>query len=258
MKNQSIIKWRFIWANIWIIGIVYLIIYIGESQVFGTYYSAWIFGMLQLVIGIYYFIKTHVYQFLLVGIVGGTGYWHYEAAEHMDTIFSMSTVYIHLVTLFLVIIIAMPVINKAIRLELHARKLFRLAAETVRGIEDGYTARPYSAGKMNYSHEDVIGLGRYLAGKDIIRYEQGPDSVTYLFSMNISPLVDHDLVKTSTVVFTREGIMSVKIAKKDYHQYKRKLSFDQLCESFASLFRHFIEAYQNNNEARIIDELKSA
>ncbi len=258
MNNQSIIKWRFLWAYIWIIGILYLVIYIGEDQLFGTHYSAWIFGLFQLLFGFYYYLKTRVWQYLLVGIVLGTGYWHYEAAAHMDTPFSMLTVYIHLVTLLLVFISAGPAITKSVRLEFHARKLFRLAAETVSGHEDGFTPRPYSAGDAGISHNDAVGLGRFLGGRDIVVYHVLDNKVIFSFSMNISPMVDADCTRTSIVVFEPSGRMTVRISQKDYNQYRKKLSFDQLCESFAKLFRHFIKAYLDNNETRIIHELKSA
>ena len=258
MNNQSIIKWSFLWAYIWVGGILYLIVYIGEHQIFGTWYSAWVFGLFHVLLGIYYFMKTRLYQFFIVGIVLGTGYWHYEAAEHMDTIFSMTTVYIHLLTLFVVFVAYMPFLNKAIRLELHARRLFRLAALSVHDAQNGYTARPYSAGKVDYTMDDIIGLARFMSAKDIIRYRREGNAVAFSFSMNVSPLYDTEFNLSSTMRFDQDGNMSVRISRKDYNQYRKQLSFDQLCGSFADLFRRFIRAYQQNNENRIIEELKSA
>jgi hypothetical protein len=258
MNNQPIIKWRFIWAYIWAIGILYVIVYVAEDQVFSTHYSAWFFGLFQILFGIYYYFKTRVWHYLVVGIVLGMGYWHYEAAVHMDTFFSPLTFYIHLVIIFIVLFTLGPGLNKALRLEVHARKMFRLAAETVVGTENGFTSRPYSAGKTEYSRNELIGLARFLAGQDIIRYHIGDDNILFSFSMNISPQVDTGFKRTSTIVFDMEGNMSVKISKADYNQYSKKFSFDQLCESFGHLFRHFIEAYQSNNDKRIIDELRAA
>lgn len=257
MNNSSTIKWRLVWANIWIIGILYLITYIFEDQLFGTHFTAWAFGLFLTLYGVYYYVKTRVYQYFLVGIILGTGYWHYEAAEHMDTIFSMLTMYVHLITFIVVIFLATPQINKALRLELNARKLFRLAAEPVDAMADGYTSRPFSAGKMDYSLQHIIGLGRFLASKDIVRYQTEKDSVTFSFSMNISPLVDTDFTRTSIITFDSKGNISVRVSKQDYNQYRQKLSFDQLCASIAAIFGGFVNAYQNNNENRIIHELKS-
>jgi hypothetical protein len=175
----------------------------------------------------------------------------------MDTLFSMVTFYIHLILVLSLLFGAGPIMNKAVRLEIHARKLFRLAAEGVRDNRAGFSERPYSAGKLDASFQDIIGLARFLAGKDIIRYYRHNDGITYSFSMNTSPLVDHDLNRTSIVHFSSDGNVSVKISQQDYNQYRSKLSFDQLCDSFSKLFTHFIEAYQQNNENRIIQELKA-
>lgn len=257
MKSHSIIKWRLIWINIWVLGILYLIIYIGESQILGTYYSAWVFGGFQIAFGVYYFLKTRVYQFILLGFFLGTGFWHYEAAEHMDTIFSMKTFYVHLLAYFTIIFFAMPTITKAYKLESHARKLFKLAAETVQDSTNGFTARPYSGGKLQYTSDDVIGLARFLAGKEILKYRIENESILYGFSMNTSPLVDSSFENISSVSFGKDGEVSVRISAKDYKQYRKKLSFDQLCESFVRIFKAYIQSYQNNNENRIINELKS-
>ena len=258
MNHQSIIRWRFLWVNIWVIGISYLVLYVGEDQFLGSHYTAWFFGLFVLLFGAYYCLKTRMYQFLVLGTVMGTAYWHYEAAAHLDTPFTMLTFYIHLVTFFAVMLVFQQAISKAIKLELHARRMFRLAAKTVSGTENGFTRRPYSAGRMDFSIEQVMGLGLYLAGKDIVLYRVDEHAVVFSFSMNVSPLVDHDFTRTSTVSFNRNGHISVSISKEDYDQYRKKLSFDQLCESFATLFLHFLDAYEHNHEDRIIDELKSA
>lgn len=257
MQSTTVIKWRFLWGSIWIVGILYLILYIGEDQLFETHYTAWFFGFIVLILGLYYYFKTRVIYFLFAGIVIGTGYWHYEAAVHMDTLFSMLTFYIHLVLVFSLLLGAGPVMNKAVRLEVNARKLFRLAAEGVLENRAGYTERPYSAGKWDTSFHDIIGLARFLAARDIIRYNRQEHGITYAFSMNISPLVDRTMNRTSTVHFNTDGNVSVKISQWDYNQYRHKLSFDQLCASFSNLFAHFAEAYQQNNENRIIQELKA-
>jgi hypothetical protein len=257
MQKSTVIKWRFIWGSIWIIGILYVILYIGEDQLFDTHYTAWVFGFVLLILGTYYYFKTRVVYFLITGIVLGTGYWHYEAAEHMDTPFSMLTFYVHLVLVFSLLLGAGPFMNKAFRLEVHARKLFRLAAEGVLDSHNGYTERPYSAGKLDASFADIIGLARFLAAKDIIRYNHQGNGITYSFSMNISPLVDRTMNRSSTVHFSTDGNVSVKISQQDYNQYRDKLSFDQLCASFSTLFAHFTDAYKQNNENRIIQELKA-
>jgi hypothetical protein len=257
MENKSIIKWRLVWMNIWIAGIIYLVIYIAENQLFKTQYSAWIWGGLLILFGIYNYWKVGVIQYLILCFVLGTGSWHYEAAEHMNTIFSPLTVYIHLVLFFVVFFTTMPKIIKAFKLEVHARKLFRLAAQQVFDVSNGYTNRPYSGGKTDAGRIEILGLARFLAGKEILMYDAGPDMVTYAFSMNTSPLVDPQLSKVSYMSFNKDGNISVHISETDYKQYKNKLSFDQLCGSFVNIFKQFLEYYKDGNEDRIVTELKS-
>ncbi len=151
----------------------------------------------------------------------------------------------------------MPKINKAVKLEIQARNLFRLAAQQVFDVSSGYTNRPFSGGKTDADRNEILGLARYLSGKEILIFDAGPDLVTYAFSMNTSPLVDPQLNNVSYVSFTKDGNISVHISEADYKQYKNKLSFDQLCGSFANVFKQFLEYYKDGNEDRIVTELKS-
>lgn len=257
MKNNSNIKWSLIWTNLWIVGIIYLVTYIAEDQFFTTHYSAWIWGVILISFGLYYYWKLRLIQFLILGLVLGLGGWHYEAAEHMNTIFSPTTFIIHLVLIFITLFTTIPKINKAAKLEIHTRNLFRLAAQQVFDVSNGYTNRPFSGGKTDANRNEILGLARYLAGKEILIYDAGPDMVTYAFSMNTSPLVDPQMNKVSYTSFSKDGNISVHISEADYKQYKNKLSFDQLCGSFVNLFKQFLEYYKDGNEDRIITELKS-
>ncbi|MCD4697036.1 MAG: hypothetical protein K8S16_12440, partial [Bacteroidales bacterium] len=131
------------------------------------------------------------------------------------------------------------------------------AAQQVFEVSNGYTNRPYSGGKTEVGNTDILGLARFLAGKEIIIYDAGPQLITYAFSMNTSPLVDPQLNKVSYMSFDQEGNISVHISERDYKQYKNKLSFDQLCGSFVNMFKQFLEYYKDGNEDRIVTELKS-
>jgi len=257
MENNSNIKWSLLWSNLWIVGIIYFVSYVAEGQLLGTHYSAWIWGVILIFFGVYYYWKLKLIHFLILGLVFGLGAWHYETAEHMNTIFSPITLIIHLVILFITFFTAMPKINKAVKLEIQARNLFRLAAQQVFDVSSGYTNRPFSGGKTDADKNEILGLARYLSGKEILIYDAGPDLITYAFSMNTCPLVDSQLNNVSYVSFTKDGNISVHISERDYRQYKNQLSFDQLCASFSTLFKQFLEYYKDGNEERIITELKS-
>ncbi len=257
MENNSNIKWSLIWTNLWIVGIIYFVSYIAEDQFFKTHYSAWIWGATLIFFGAYYYRKLRLIQFLVLGLALGLGAWHYEAAEHMNTIFSPVTLFIHFVILIIIIFITGPRINKAVKFEINARNLFRLAAQQVFDVSNGYTNRPYSGGKTDADRNEILGLARYLTGKEIVIYDAGKETIAYAFSMNTSPLVDPQLNMVSYVSFDKDGNISVHISKEDYKQYRSKLSFDQLCASFINMFKQFIEYYRDGNEYRIVIELKS-
>ncbi|MCD4732483.1 MAG: hypothetical protein K8R74_17915 [Bacteroidales bacterium] len=257
MENNSNIKWSLIWSNLWIVGIVYFVTYVAEGQLLNTHYSGWIWGAILIFFGVYYYWKLKLIHFFILGFVLGLGSWHFEAAEHLNTIFSPVTLIIHLVLIFITLFTTIPKINKAVKLEIQARNLFRLAAQQVFDVSNGFTNRPYSGGKTDADRNEILGLARFLAGKEILMYDAGPDMVTYAFSMNTSPLIDPQMNRVSYVSFDKDGNISVHISKKDYKQYKNKLSFDQLCASFANMFKQFLEYYKDGNEDRIITELKS-
>ena len=170
MGNNSNIKWSLIWSNLWIVGIIYFVTSVAEDQFFKTHYSAWIWGMALIFFGVYYYWKLRLIHFLILGFVLGLGGWHYEAVEHMNTIFSHTTLIIHLILLFITLFTTMPKINRAVKLEIHARNLFQLAAQQVFEVSSGYTNRPYSGGKTNSNRKDILGLARFMAGKKILAF----------------------------------------------------------------------------------------
>jgi len=154
-------------------------------------------------------------------------------------------------------IIGMPVIVKAYKLEVYSRKIFKLASEQVSGISEGFTSRPFSAGTYEYKKEEVIGFARYLTGKEIARYRIMGDVLVIGLSMGISPIADPEFDRISTISFGFNGSLFVHISEHDYKMYREKLSFDQLCASLATIFVAFLEHYRNGKEERIIVELKN-
>jgi hypothetical protein len=257
MTAKSTIKKTLFWKVTQYVAILYLIFYVLESQFFGTYYTAFLWGAFLIFIGIYYFIKVEMYQFLLIGFLFGTAVWHYEIAFHLKFFLIPLTFIFHLLLAFIVAIILMPRMTKAYKLEAHARSLFKLASQQVFEVANGFTNRPFSGINTNASKQDIIGLARFLEGKEILIFDKSPDLTTFAFSMNTSPLVDPLLSKVSYVSIDNDGKISVHISERDYNQYKEKFSFDQLCASFANLFKQFLAYYISGSEERILTELKS-
>jgi hypothetical protein len=138
------------------------------------------------------------------------------------------------------------------RFELNSRRLFRLAAERIYETSDGYTERPYSAGKAQYTRDELLGFARYLHAKYITRPFYLEDSICLAFSMNKSLIVVEDPSEVSHIILDHNGNIRVKISEKDYRDCKEKLSFDQLCSSMANVFTRFIDYYKAGLESRIM------
>jgi hypothetical protein len=146
---------------------------------------------------------------------------------------------------------------KALSLEGSAIRLFKLAAREVSGEQNGFTGRPYQAGRHEFARNEVIGLASFLEGKKICRADFTDKGIKLIFSMGISPLNNKLMDELSYVYFGDEGDLSVFISQSDYSQYKKEYTFDQLCELMGKTFLRFGEYYKDHNEKRIITELKS-
>jgi hypothetical protein len=63
--------------------------------------------------------------------------------------------------------------------------------------------------------------------------------------------------QVSYVLFEKTGQVTVHISAYDYKQYTERFTFDQLCNSFGTIFIRFLEYYREGQEERITVELKS-
>lgn len=144
------------------------------------------------------------------------------------------------------------------RFEINSRRLFRLAAELIRDTSGGFTERPYSAGKLTFKRDELLGFSRYLNGKYVAKTFHLEERIYFTFSMNKSLVKLEDPKEVSYVVIDFTGNISVVISAKDYRDYVEKFSFDQLCSSMAAVFERFLSYYRQGMENRIITELKTA
>jgi hypothetical protein len=246
-----------VWINFWILGIFYLVVFIWEDKTYNTHNINWFFGAFFIIYALIYYFRVRVYQILLVFGLFGLGYFHVVLAYDHDLFLSLPTLFVHIIILIPVGIFGMPVVVRAYKLEVHSRKLFRLASEQVKDVSDGYTPRPFFAGKAQFAKEEILGFTRYLSGKDIARYRMADGMVIVGLSMGISPLADPSFDRISTVTFSLDGNVYVHISEHDYRLYREKLSFDQLCASLGNVFTTFLSYYRNGTDERIITELKS-
>lgn len=176
----------------------------------------------------------------------------------IDPVFSVEIYLINMLVLVLLVVINWNVLYSQERFEANARRLFRLTVQQIEETFDGYTERPYTAGKSQAGKEDLKGFARFASGKYIGRVFYRQEALYISFSLNKSILKAKDPAEVSYVAFTNEGEIKVQISRKDYHRYRERFSFDLLCRSMADIFVRFLDYYKNGIESRIITELKTA
>jgi hypothetical protein len=236
----------------------------------------WLFGLILILAGTIYSVRYKLYQPALLFSIAGLTLWHYALAAHFDTClvmlrqlgidiflnsgnnpFSMITWLINLVIFFIVLAISGPVILKAFRLEQAARGIFRTSSKPVITSGNGFTSRPFFAGNAEYTKEQITGFAQYLAGQMIVYPVYTEAGIFMTFSMGKSPLAIKDSSEISYITFENTGKVSVHIASGDYKRFRKQLTFDRLCESLGDTFKRFLNYYVNNQETKILSELKS-
>lgn len=273
------IKWRPLW-KIWIPIALFLIPLILEKEIAGTLFTPYLYGILLVVYGLVYYFRTRLWQAPAVTLAMSLAIWVYflafrpglsiqslEAAgiktgEGLNTLleqyFTTPVWFAFVAATFIVFITAGPLITRALDLESHAIKLFRLCARQVSGEGNGYTARPFSAGTHPYDANQLIGFASYLAEHKICMAQFPDRGIKLSFSMGISPLAKGYHEKISYVSFDENGNVNVFISESDYRQYRRQYTFDELCERMAGTFLRFARYYAERQERMILTELRSA
>jgi hypothetical protein len=216
-------------------------------------------GLFFIGMGIYQWLRYRFWIYPVVNIIIGILCFQapYAIYVHGYSIFRV-TYFITLIILVLFIIINWQAFYGQERFEINSRRLFRLAAELIRDTSGGFTERPYSAGKLTVSKDELLGFSRFLNGKYVARTFHLEDRIYFSFSMNKSLVNLEDPKVVSHVVIDFSGNISVAVAEKDYRDYVNSFSFDQVCSSMAAIFERFLGYYQQGLEARIITELKTA
>jgi hypothetical protein len=255
MENYSKLKWTAGWY-IPIIIFLFLFAAIFEATQTGkSGYTVWIFGTFFILLGLYDYYRTRLVTFLIIGLLFGSGTWHSLMAFNHIWPFSFAPYITQLVAVVFFFIFTWPIIRNQVRLGKNARQIFLLASENVHQSAKGFTSRPYSAGQTTYSREEIQGFARFMNGKQIAKVITQQDNIILTFSMGISPLANPDLQKISYVSFSSESQISVHVSQYDYRRYREELTFDQICEALAELFKRFLNYYREGKESRILVEL---
>lgn len=140
----------------------------------------------------------------------------------------------------------------------HYRKILELAAKSVDGTADGFTPRPFPAGKAHYSKKDIIEFGKFLS-KHLIAFPYAEANRVLLVISRKEPLdflsLRRNYEDDTYVSFDFEGNMAVNIAKKEYDKYKEEITFDKLCQSLGKVFKEFLEWYIEGKSEKIINKM---
>lgn len=208
-----------------------------------------------LIMGIYQWRRYGLWVYFGLGLLAGASTLQ-SMCQYTDH-FTLQSYLINILLVILFIVIAWPMLSGQEAYESKARRLLKLAADSIEETMAGFTTRPYSAGKAEYTPEELLGFARYLKSKHMINPVYGTEGIFMTFSLGKSPLLDPKPRDVSYVLFGNNGDISVYISAFDYKQYTKQFSFDQLCSSLGSTFHRFLEYYKNGHEERIVDEMRS-
>ena len=144
------------------------------------------------------------------------------------------------------------------RMKFRFRETLELAARPVEGSDDGFTTRPYPAGQAEYTRDELLRFARFML-KHMLAYPiVEDDRIVLVVSENMLPRLfglKRGYEDSTIVSFSFDGTISVRIAKKDYEMYREELTFDELCRSFAALFREFLDLHRRDSAKRILRRL---
>ena len=215
-------------------------------------------GVFFLLAGIFQLLRYKLWIYPVIGFFAGLGcvlaIFLFGTEDDLYRIIYV----VNLLVIILIVVASWNVLAPQERFEANARRLFKLAAEQIEDSADGFTGRPFSAGKVLAETNDLPGFSRFINGKFIARAFYRDDITYFAFSMNRSVLRIEGPAEVSYVAFNSKGEVTVQVSEADYRQYRKRINFDQLCASMADLFSRFLEYYRQGVEHRIITELKTA
>jgi len=212
-------------------------------------------SLFLVVMGIYQWWRYHLWIYFALGLIAGVSTLQ-SMCQYTD-FFTMQSYIINIMLVVIFIVATWNILAGQERFEIKARRLFKLAADSIDETNAGFTARPYSAGKAEYTSEELAGFARFLKSKHIVNPVYRNEGIFMTVSLGHSLMLDPDPGKVSYVLFGKDGELSVHMAAFDYKQYTKRFTFDQLCSSLGSTMHRFLEYYKEGHEDRIINELKS-
>ena len=139
------------------------------------------------------------------------------------------------------------------------RWMLALASETIKGVEDGYSSRPFPAGKFEYNKEDLLNFADFMERGTIEKIYRQNDKIIMVFNGGLSsyiPFIKPNFEKLTYAEMDFKGNMNIHFAEKDYKLYKEELTFDELCKAFGELIWRFFRYYIDGNPKQILKEFR--
>jgi hypothetical protein len=221
------------------------------------YFMIVIVGVFFIFMGFLQYLRFGLWDYLVLGLFLGSGSLLTLAVySYPGPLFKLLW-FLNAVLLGMFLIIRWSVLRQHERYESNARRLLKLAVDTIEESSNGFTRRPFPAGHVQATEEESLGFARLLSGKNITRFFYDDNTLYLAFSLNKSLLTGDQPGDFSHIAISPEGKVMVVLTITDYRQYRQTFNYDRLCASLGNVFIRFFDYYQKGQEDRIITELKS-
>jgi hypothetical protein len=166
----------------------------------------------------------------------------------------------YLVLIIVLLVMTFPIILYMVltkRTKWRKREMLELAAMEVEETGGGFTDRPFPAGQLDCSQEELNGFVDFLRTNMIALpvYESYKVNLVINTDYDFTMGLNHSVWNKTWVSVDEEGQVLVHLSKKDYLMYREEYSYDQLCEALGALVIKFFNLYVKEEEQRIIDLL---
>lgn len=249
------------YTDILLIGAIYLVFFI--TLIFTSFdFAVLVMGLLVFIYGLYSlsvyiqtrntgYLVTSLFQFSMAMLCASIALG-INTDNFVPTFISM------LCALFFGIWMVSLAINK--KNKWRGREIMELAAIEVEEAADGYTGRPFPAGKIDNSRKEMLAFADFTSKNLVALTHIEPDKVVFLPVMTgreygLLFRRRADYAQETWVSFDFDGNVAVNISMKDYLEYREDLSFNQLCESLGKLFIEFFVLFRRGEGMRIIDRM---
>lgn len=145
------------------------------------------------------------------------------------------------------------------KLKWRREEVLELAARSVDGMDDGFTGRPFPAGRTDATAEELIAFSRFLFRHLVaVPYRRQGQLVLVLARRPLDHILmprRQDWNRDTWVAFDAAGNITVSIVRNDYLNYTDEYTFDLLCHSLGRLFSEFLDLHRNGRGREMVNRL---